>query len=352
MNADLSVFVEHARQKGMDHATIRMLLLSSGWKEKDIVEALAKTSLEMSVPAPPDRGGAREAFFHLLTFAAFYASVIAVVLLLFHCIDRVFPDAAMLQRSGNWQLSRIRWSLAYLMVSFPCFLWLSRLLLREMRAKPERSWSATRRWLTYLTLFLTSIAIGVDVITLVFRLLEGELTTRFVLKVVALLVVAGLAFIYYFLSLRMSVDRRLMHRVFAAAATGVVVLSAAWGFAATGSPGTARLYKLDERRIRDLMTIRMEIENISLGDRRYNPREERQLLRPLSQNLEQVADSAKDNRPDIRDPETGEVYGYEILDESSFRLCATFRLARDERRDPIWNHETGRQCFEFDALNP
>ena len=239
MSVELSAFIEHAREKGMDHATIRMLLLSAGWKEKDVIETLAKTSLELPIPAPPDRGGAREAFFHLLTFAGFYASVIAVVLLLFRYINRFFPDPAMLEHSGNWELSAIRWSLAFVIVSFPVFLWLSRVLLREMRMHPERSWSGTRRWLTYLTLFLASIALGGDVITLVFRLLEGELTTRFVLKVLVVLVIAGLAFVYYFFSLRMPVDRRgttRMHRAFAGAASAVVLFTVVWGFAVTGSP--------------------------------------------------------------------------------------------------------------------
>jgi hypothetical protein len=355
MNVELSAFIEHAREKGMDHATIRMLLLSAGWKERDVIEALAKTSLELTIPAPPDRGGAREAFFHLLTFAAFYASVIAVVLLLFRYINRLFPDPAMLERSETWELSAIRWSLAFVIVSFPSFLWLSRVLLREMRMHPERSWSGTRRWLTYLTLFLASIALGGDVITLVFRLLEGELTARFVLKVLVVLVIAGLAFVYYFFSLRMPVDRRgttHMHRMFAGAATAVVLFTAVWGFAVTGSPGTARLHKFDERRVEDLQTIHEEIENICLGDGRFHPPEERQLLRPLPATLEQVANAAKRRRPNIRDPETGEAYGYEILDEAHFRLCATFRFTRDEERIPVWNHQTGRHCFEFDVLNP
>ena len=355
MSVDLSTFIEHAREKGMDHATIRMLLLSAGWKEKDVIEALAKTSLEMPIPAPPDRGGAREAFFHLLTFAAFYASVIAVVLLLFRYIDRLFPDPAMLEHLATWDLSAIRWSLAFVIVSFPFFLWFSRVLLREMRVHPERSWSGTRRWLTYLTLFLASIALGGDVITLVFRLLEGELTARFVLKVLVVLVIAGLAFVYYFFSLRMSVDRRgttRMHRAFAGVASGIVLFAVVWGFAVTGSPGTARLHKFDERRVEDLQTIRGEIENICLGDGRLRPPKERQLLRPLPATLEQVANSARRRRPNILDPETGEAYGYEVLEEAHFRLCATFRFARDEERNPVWNHQPGRHCFEFDALNP
>ena len=49
MNPDLAAFLEHARSKGMDHGTIRMLLLSAGWKEKDVAKALAEHSLDMAV---------------------------------------------------------------------------------------------------------------------------------------------------------------------------------------------------------------------------------------------------------------------------------------------------------------
>ena len=38
MPSKLESFIAHARSKGMDHQTIRMLLLSSGWKEKDYDE--------------------------------------------------------------------------------------------------------------------------------------------------------------------------------------------------------------------------------------------------------------------------------------------------------------------------
>jgi len=352
MNTELSAFIEHAREKGMDHATIRMLLLSAGWKEKDIVEALARTSLDLPVPPPPDRGGAREAFFHLLAFASFYASVIAVVILLFRYVDRLFPDPAVAVASGPWELSAIRWSLAFVIVAFPSFLWLSRLLLHEMREHPERSWSLTRRWLTYVTLLLASIALGGDVITLVFRLLEGELTARFLLKVLVVLIVAGLAFVYYFLSLRLPAERRGMHRGFALASSAVVLLTLVWGFVVTGSPGAARLAKFDERRIEDLRTIHDEIVNVCLGDRRYAPAEQRSLVEPLPATLADLADRARRRRPDIRDPETGEPYAYEVLDETRYRLCATFHSARDEEYEPVWNHGPGRQCFELDVQNP
>ncbi len=355
MSTDLAGFIEHARRKGMDHATIRILLLSSGWKEKDVIEALAKTSLEMPIPAPPDRGGAREAFLHLLTFAAFYASVLAVVMLLFHYIDFLFPDPAVTELAESWRRSAIRWSLAFVIVAFPAFVWLSRLLFREMRANPERSWSPTRRWLTFVTLFCASLALGGDVITLVFRLLEGELTTRFIMKVLVVLVVAGLSLAYYLLSLKLPIDKpqtSRVQRLFAGVASGVVLATIVVGFIVTGSPVTARQHRFDERRVADLQTINNAIQDYTLGESRRRPLAERSIERALPQTLEQVRAAATHRRPDIRDPETGLPYRYEILSDSEYRLCAEFRFARDEELTPEWNHPAGAHCFEFDLLEP
>jgi len=47
-----------------------------------------------------------------------------------------------------------------------------------------------------------AVIIMADVITVVYRLVEGDLTTRFLLKVVVLLVVTGALFIYLAMTLR------------------------------------------------------------------------------------------------------------------------------------------------------
>src|SRR3989344_7569187 len=107
MNTDLASFIEHARKKGMDRATIRVLLLSAGWKEKDIAEAMTKEALDMQVPMPPDTGGARDAFFHLLMFAALYTWVIAVIMLCFQYIERWLPDAAQMDFDASSYYSGI-----------------------------------------------------------------------------------------------------------------------------------------------------------------------------------------------------------------------------------------------------
>ena len=70
MNESVSRFIDHARQKGMDHATIFLLLRSAGWKEKEIAEAFAAGELAMRIPQRTGMGSPRAAVFHLLAFTA------------------------------------------------------------------------------------------------------------------------------------------------------------------------------------------------------------------------------------------------------------------------------------------
>lgn len=358
MNPDLAAFLEHARSKGMDHGTIRMLLLSAGWKEKDVAKALAEHSLDMPVPAPPDGGGARDAFLYLSGFAALYASAIAAVSLLFDYVNRIFPDPAMgdAARTQAWALRGMRWSLATLLVAFPAFVWVSRFLLKEMEVQLEKSWSGIRRWLTYLTLFVAAVTLAADVVTLVFFLLEGELSIRFLLKVAIVGLVAGLVFVYYLATVRMParvVAASPMHRRFGAAATAIAVLTLVWGVAVVGSPGAARRLKLDERRIEDLTRIESAIDRLCLGplpSRNEGP--PTALVHPLPATLSELAAASVEMRPKIVDPATGAAYEYRATGASSYELCATFDRTRNEDDGPRWNHPAGRHCFTFDLLAP
>ena len=59
-----------------------------------------------------------------------------------------------------------------------------------------------RRWLTYVTLLLAAgIVIG-DLIALLYNVLGGELSTRFLLKVLVVGAIAGTIFAYYLTDLR------------------------------------------------------------------------------------------------------------------------------------------------------
>ncbi|MHC4992483.1 MAG: hypothetical protein ACYTGC_16035, partial [Planctomycetota bacterium] len=83
MNEELTRFVDHARDRGLDHATIRQLLLSAGWKEKDVAKIICTRELELPIPEPTGAGTARDAFIHLLAFTALYTWATSLIVLFF-----------------------------------------------------------------------------------------------------------------------------------------------------------------------------------------------------------------------------------------------------------------------------
>ena len=139
---------------------------------------------------------ARDAFLYLLMFAVLYVSAFQLANLLFSLINLAFPNE-LNQFEGVRAASSIRWATASLIIAFPLFLWVARKLGRELRQDPNRRQSAVRRWLTYLTLLVAAGFIVGDLITLVYNLLSGELTVRFILKVLVVAAITGTIFGYY-----------------------------------------------------------------------------------------------------------------------------------------------------------
>jgi len=323
-----------------------------------VARALTAQALDIPVPTPPDVGGAREAFLHLVAFAALYTAVIAGVMLLFDFINVLLPDPAMTQYGSvqaKWVGTAIRWEISALIVSFPLLIWLSWALVREMRATPDKARSPVRRWLTYLTLFMAVIALATDVITLVSALLEGEMAGRFALKVLVVLVVAGGCFVYYFFSLRMTPEQQQgtrLHRYAGITASAAVVVAVVVGMVATGSPAAARLQKFDVRRVEDIRMIHAEVMNQTVGTDWRSPQVTPVMRTPLPASLDAVVQHAVHQRPRTNDPATGAPYGYEVTGTSGFKVCASFDTAREEAGDIAWNHPAGRHCFAFDVLSP
>ena len=350
LTAPLSSFIAHARGKGMDHQTIRMILLSAGWKEKDVSQALASESLDVAVPLPADTGGARDAFFHLLSFTSLISTVISSIFLFFNFLERLLPDAAFPVYYDN--VSSVRWELAVLIVSYPLYLWMSRLLLKEFSVHEEKLASGIRRWLTYLILFATACTLVGDLISLIFFLLQGEVTLRFLLKVGVVLVLAGLPFRYYLYSLRIAPDHFSKHKIhmrYFYCSVAIVLAAVIGAFLVTGSPLRGRAERFDEQRVNDLRAINSEIMNITGVNKQPLP--PTTLPEPLPQTLEAVSAQAVYQQVNITDPDTGAPYTYRITSDHEYDLCATFDLVRDQQYDIFWNHPAGEHCYKIDVLD-
>ncbi|HED30291.1 MAG TPA: hypothetical protein ENN50_01090 [Prosthecochloris aestuarii] len=204
-NNELSVFVCEALRKEISRDRIREVLLKAGWQAERADRALeeyAEIDFPLPVPKPRPFLSARETFFYLLLFVTLYISAFNFGNLLFIFIEQAFPDPAMGAMSPEWMSSRLRGAVSALVVAFPLFLYLSRKIASELQNTPAGRSSGVRRWLTYLTLFIAACIILGDVSALLFSLLGGELTVRFVLKVLVVGAIAGVIFIYYLQGLR------------------------------------------------------------------------------------------------------------------------------------------------------
>ncbi len=202
--SSLNAFVRDALTIGQPRAEIARVLAEAGWSKEQVTLALgtyADVAFPIAVPRPRASLSAREAFLYLVLFTALYLSAFNLGTALYDLIDRALPDPAMQSYGAG---ASIRWALAGLVVAFPIFLWISNYVGREVAANPAGRLSPVRRWCTYLTLFIAVTFLIGDATTLVYNVLSGELTTRFLLKALVVAAIAGSALAYYLRDLRQS----------------------------------------------------------------------------------------------------------------------------------------------------
>ncbi len=292
------------------------------------------------------RSTAKDVFSYLLTYGTLYVVAVAFITLFFQYINVKFPDALQYYYTGA--LDGIRSSMASIIVVWPVFLLVSWFVNRERLQEKEEREIGIRKWLLYLTLFVTAITIIVDLVTLVNYFLNGEITTRFLLKVLVVLVTAGVVFGYELWELRRDTNTSSRIPLISGSVISIVLLaSIAFGFGLVGTPAQQRLIRLDDQRIIHLNTIQSQI--VSHYTR----------TRALPTTLEDMNNSL-DGFVVPLDPTTGASYEYAQKGELTFELCATFSadsistdtssMPQEYGYDPIynatWNHGTGRTCFE------
>ncbi|MCA9384192.1 MAG: hypothetical protein KC582_03630 [Candidatus Magasanikbacteria bacterium] len=204
MNQELQLFVRESLAKDQSREAIAEALKKGGWPQDEIDSALAAyadVAFPVAVPKRKPYLSAKEAFLYLVLFMTLYISAISLGTILFQFINRAFPDA-IYSYGYDGTASIIRGALSAMIIAFPVFLGVSSVLRKAILKNPEKRSSKIRKWLTYVTLFGATTTIIVDLITILTSLLGGELTARFFLKALTVLVIAGSIFGYYLWDLR------------------------------------------------------------------------------------------------------------------------------------------------------
>ena len=204
LSPDLTRFVKDSLERGIPRPQIEQALLKADWPRDQVAQAIngfADVEFPIPVPRPASYVSARDAFMYVVMFGTLIVSAYSLGNLLFELINRALPDPAD-QSFPRSTLEAIRWSLSALIVAFPVFLYVSAMMARMISREPTKRASRERRNLTYLTLFLAGCVLIGDVIAVVYNFLGGELTLRFLLKVLTVGAIAGTIFGYYYFDLR------------------------------------------------------------------------------------------------------------------------------------------------------
>jgi len=174
--------------------------------EREYNEAVGLNTLKsnFNMEQEKPRTSPKDFFINLLSMASLYMSAGSFVVLIFQYINIFFPDVLEARYGDPLETAYtgIRFAISTLIVSFPVYVTSLRFMNKEYKVLPEKRNLRIRKWLVYFTLFAAALIIMGDLIALVNTFLSGEITMRFVLKVLTILVVTGAIFGYYLRDMR------------------------------------------------------------------------------------------------------------------------------------------------------
>ncbi len=279
---------------------------------------------------------------------ALYLSASFLLTLVFGLINISYPSATDSYCEIESATESIRLGIAMLIVFFPTYLVLTRLMNRFRRVEHGALYQNITKWLIYLSLLIGGLVLLGTLVTTIYTFLNGDLTTRFILKAAAVIAVVGAAFHYYVLDAKgvwvREEGKSVMYGVGAAL---LVFLAISYGIANIETPAVVREMKLDEEQLNDLRNMQWEVDNYMAMS-----------SSTLPNTLEDAYALSAQDVPVA--PEGREAYSYEKTDKG-FKLCATF--SRDSvpnefmdtsyvdpaariKNPENWNYKEGRYCFE------
>ena len=278
------------------------------------------------------------------------ATVVGYLLdLLFTIINKSYPVTTGYSY-GYYESYSISWPVATLIVIFPIYILLMWLLEKEFENVPERRFTGVLKWLTSITLFIAAFVIAGDLITVLYYFIDGqEMTAGFIMKVLSVLVIA-LALFFYYISDIMGKLNSMSRKVWIGVSFLIILGAIVWGFSVLGSPRTQQLLKYEQQKVSDLQSINGQVENYYASKG------------VLPNTLEERV-GGNYYIPRV-DPQSQKPYEYEKGNDTTYKLCAEFNKASDDKNstNPVayeysyngintWIHPAGKHCFK-QTINP
>lgn len=282
-------------------------------------------------------GSAGEFFVYLVNFLSLGFLTTGIGAILFQTINKFIRETDSI---GIWSSTisqeSAKYGVASVFVAGIIFFIIARLINNFLKEEKIEEQSASRKWITYIVLFIAVAIMVGSLINLVFRFLDGELAIKFILKIISVLALSGSVFVYYFYDLKLKQEQRSTSKknffwyIISLILSILILIS---GFLIIDSPSIARAKKIDQQTISTLNNVRYGVEEYFRKNKK------------LPESLDQLDTSFKDSQNTT-------IVDYKKIAVVKYQICAQFKLSSNEEQDNTyygdqeWKHSAGSFCFD------
>jgi len=288
---------------------------------------------------------AKFTFLYLLSLIALGFFAISAGNILFQLINKNIADIV---ESYNmlYNIQALRFAISSIIVAVPIYFVTVWQINKNLAGGLLDKDSGIRKWLTYLILLISSVVIIGDLIAVINSFLNGELTAKFALKTLTILVIAGIIFSYYLYDMkREKVEKKdkIMSYYFYTTLVLTVLIFIS-GLLFVESPKEARLKRLDGEVINNLSNIENAIQI-------YYANED-----ALPEDLSALVDGVDYiQAEDIKNAVTRKEFEYKITGKQDYEICTDFMRSNKEDKNTdytygylndSWRHGAGYDCVK------
>lgn len=305
---------------------------------------------QTNFPTPANADGrtsnntAKFTFFYLLSLVALIFMALSTGMIIFQVINKNIIDILEPFR-GQYSSGALKFAISAIIISAPIYYAMVAQINKNLFSGKLDKNSGARRWLTYLILFISSIVMIGWLIATIYSFLEGELTTKFILKSLTAIAIAASIFTYYRYDIKreniVGVKDKVI-KIYFLGSLVVVIVALISAFVFVESPAETRNIKYDNLLLEKFNQIDSAINTYYTNNEK------------LPENLDALLEESRFIQVrTLEDELAGKKFDYSVVDENTYELCATFKTtnidqveSRYKYYSERWEHEAGYQCLK------
>lgn len=278
------------------------------------------------------------AFWYLLSLVALVFVAFSVGAIIFQIINKYIPDVVAYNYQMSVSMELLKFAISALIVATPLYFWMQYLIFRSLKSGELDKEVGVRKWLTYFILLVAAVVVIGYLIAVINSLLDGELTTKFILKTLTVIFIAATIFSFYFYDIKredVSKGKDKIINIYLFGSLAIILVSLIFSFTMIESPAQARNNKIDQQIINNFYSINTAVDNYYRANKK------------LPENLEMLL-NIDDNalfENNIVNPSTKNKIEYKVVASDKFDLCTEFLTdSAQEQYRSEWKHKIGYDC--------